>query len=79
MLEWVMTLIIIIVLPLIVASSASKSITDININLFMLCLGATISILVWAGMLDVYYYLLPASLYTFMLFRNVMNGGGVNE
>lgn len=79
MYEWILTLIIIVVFPLIVASLASKSITDININLYMLCLGATVSILVWANMLEVYFYVLPAGLYTFMLFRGSSDGGGVVE
>ena len=77
--EWILTLVIIVVFPLIVASLASKSVTNININLYMLCLGATISILVWAGMLEVYFYVLPAGLYTFMLFRSSFSGGGAIE
>ena len=72
--EWVMSLVIIIILPLLVASLASGSMRDININLYLVCLGTTVSLLVWSGMLDVYFYVLPAALYTFILFRGSTDG-----
>jgi Ca2+/Na+ antiporter len=67
--SWVITLAIIILVPLIVASLASRSIKEIDLNLYILCLGMTISLCVWVDILEVYFFVVPAGLYAFMIFR----------
>jgi len=71
---WMITLMIIILVPLVVASIGSRSIKDINKNLYILCLGMTITLMVWIDILEVYFFVAPAGLYVFLLL-----GGDKNE
>jgi len=69
MFGWIITLALMILIPLIVAAIASRTIKDIDLNLFLLCLGMTTTLIVWVGMLEVYFFVLPAAIYTFILLR----------